>query len=968
MSKRYLSNASLLSVLPAFVLGIGVCGVVQAAAEDASVPPAQAYADQVLPAPSPSDDTDVPITAPLLTPPTQSGSASLAGSASPAGKMMAQGMKAALQAGGKTAVAAVTVPASTAHVLVPPASASVSQPAPVAPAEKKCDQDIQKWEKTCGEAGYPATYVGRIVGETRTSCTDSSLHDVWVTNSCAAPDTLSAKTAKTDAVCGSASNDEFDVVPSANLCAQGTASAVSGDGPWTWACSGINGGTAAACVGHKRVPLRNGSCGEANGAAVSRAPSSDLCAVGVPTTVSGSGPWTWTCLGSGKGSTASCIAPVVVPSPVSAVPVPVVSAPKPDLVPDEPQVAALSPVAATSEKGELCGAASETLAYEAPEKDLCRVGVASVVNGDGPWTWSCTDNEGTSSTCNTLSLKEPAASVASPAASVTTPSLPSAPRATVPAHVLSMPAPRASDVAPSVAMPKFACGPSADLPTKKTPVAGLCEKGASSTVRGTGPWEWSCGKGAAKVSCEAPKLVDASCGSANGMALKMPPSFGLCAEGGASIIEGNGPWTWSCKGVAGGSSASCAASVQTVSSKVDGACGAANGLNLNDTPVKGLCASGVPSAVNASAGLWTWACSGIDEGAVASCSANKITPPKPPGPLVNGLCGASNGAISAVRPTHGLCAAGTLTSIVGNGPWNWDCIGENGGMTVSCTTPMEPPEPVSGACGSASGVSTAVAPQSGLCVSGISGAVNGNGPWTWTCSGVNGGSPASCLAPVTGKTSTGKMGGIPSLMTTSSVPAPPVGLVTPHLPPVEKSTLPRLTLSPAFTSAPVPAQIPPVAAVRDNNAPAATPVLPEGVLPLQPPTFQSALSGAPALQDFPDIGTGLRVPAAHLTLDPSFSVVLFEHGIGAIDKEMTERLDKLADLLLANPTARISLYAYADNEGMTPRDARHLSLNRALALQAYLAARGIAQSRVDIHAEGANTQAPMDRVDIKVNN
>ena len=130
---------------------------------------------------------------------------------------------------------------------------------------------------------------------------------------------------------------------------------------------------------------------------------------------------------------------------------------------------------------------------------------------------------------------------------------------------------------------------------------------------------------------------------------------------------------------------------------------------------------------------------------------------------VNGLCGAANGAMATSQPSDDLCAGGNVSGPVGNGPWNWSCIGVNGGMTVSCTAPLQPPAPIDGVCGDANGVPTLVKPQSGLCSSGILGAVNGVGPWTWTCSGANGGSPASCFAAVAGKT-----GSMPSTMTAAS--------------------------------------------------------------------------------------------------------------------------------------------------------------------------------------------------------
>ncbi len=50
----------------------------------------------------------------------------------------------------------------------------------------------------------------------------------------------------------------------------------------------------------------NGSCGSANGGYFYSAPSTNLCNAGTPTVVSGSGPWTWSCIGVYGGTNASC--------------------------------------------------------------------------------------------------------------------------------------------------------------------------------------------------------------------------------------------------------------------------------------------------------------------------------------------------------------------------------------------------------------------------------------------------------------------------------------------------------------------------------------------------------------------------------------------------------------------------------------------------------------------------------------
>jgi len=48
-------------------------------------------------------------------------------------------------------------------------------------------------------------------------------------------------------VCGSADGNIFTSIPTTNLCSAGNASSVSGTGPWTWTCDGINGGTTDSC-------------------------------------------------------------------------------------------------------------------------------------------------------------------------------------------------------------------------------------------------------------------------------------------------------------------------------------------------------------------------------------------------------------------------------------------------------------------------------------------------------------------------------------------------------------------------------------------------------------------------------------------------------------------------------------------------------------------------------------------------
>jgi outer membrane protein OmpA-like peptidoglycan-associated protein len=740
---------------------------------------------------------------------------------------------------------------------------------------------------------------------------------------------LCSAEAKKAAVCGAAAVAGYREAPQTELCSVGQTSAVTGGGPWNWTCSGINGGAAVTCAAPISV---SGMCGDANGVAVLSTPSENLCTHGHPSRVTGNGPWLWNCAGADGGDTVSCAAPlgkpeVVLPSRKTS---------------DSKQES----VAATSDDYVVCGSAAETVPFAAPEKDLCAKGNATSVSGDGPWSWSCSDDADHSVTCTTPSLKAP-----------------------VKQSPKEMPAPHSAP-ARAVAAKKLVdqpvCGAAADHPTSSIPSDGLCANGKATAVRGNGPWKWSCAKGKQKISCEAIKIEDGSCGAANGSIQKFAPTAALCAGGTPTEMQGTGPWLWSCVGAGGGSSASCSASAQATT-KVDGACGAASSAPQPSRPSANLCDSGMPSTVYGE-GAWTWTCSGLNGGIAASCTAQKeaLAAPAPPGPSVNGLCGSANGVATTEQPEDGLCSTGTATNISGNGPWNWTCIGENGGMVVSCTAPLQPPAPITGVCGGASGVATLVTPRSGLCAAGISSAVNGKGPWTWSCSGTNGGGAVACVAPIASGSDTG----MPSLVTPSvgnEAPTPKAAptssvtakkLVTPHLPagplpPLETGTMPKLVPSKPFHRPREASELPPVPAPGEKD--------------------QSESSAAPAAK-LPSKPLGLdsdgnRIAGNHLVLTDDISMLSFTRGSDVIEPSMTETLDKLVATLQSTAGSRITLTSYAGvADNVTPREARRLSLSRALAVRDYLSSKGVSSGRVDVRALGANVPSgDTDRVDIKAN-
>lgn len=118
-----------------------------------------------------------------------------------------------------------------------------------------------------------------------------------------------------DGACGTSNGVNTTTTPAANLCTAGEASLVSDytmafkSHPeyWTWSCNGIGGGIVASCKASYGTPV-NGACGSSNGQTLTDAPTTGLCTTGTASTVSGSSPWSWSCTGSGGGTTASCVA------------------------------------------------------------------------------------------------------------------------------------------------------------------------------------------------------------------------------------------------------------------------------------------------------------------------------------------------------------------------------------------------------------------------------------------------------------------------------------------------------------------------------------------------------------------------------------------------------------------------------------------------------------------------------------
>ncbi len=174
--------------------------------------------------------------------------------------------------------------------------------------------------------------------------------------------------------------------------------------------------------------------------------------------------------------------------------------------------------------------------------------------------------------------------------------------------------------------------------------------------------------------------------------------------------------------------------------------------------------------------------------------------------------------------------------------------------------------------------------------------------------------------------------------------------------------------APGNFEAPSPAQIPSSPVIDGIDLDASAPELPADAEPVSPPPVRDNIKPTPGLKSSGFGSDGEPVIGNRFTLPEEISVLEFEPGLDNLNQDALGKLDKLVNILRAHGNNHIMLTAYADNSNSSPRDARRLSLSRALAVRDYLTGKGISSARVDVRALGANVPSgEPDRVDIKAN-
>jgi serine protease len=98
--------------------------------------------------------------------------------------------------------------------------------------------------------GHKAATIGTTIyvmgGFTAQASGLSNLNEAYTIQNVSAPQPVNG-------VCGSAHGQPLSDFPMTDLCASGTASVVTGSGPWSWSCGGVYGGTSVNCSTYPRL-------------------------------------------------------------------------------------------------------------------------------------------------------------------------------------------------------------------------------------------------------------------------------------------------------------------------------------------------------------------------------------------------------------------------------------------------------------------------------------------------------------------------------------------------------------------------------------------------------------------------------------------------------------------------------------------------------------------------------------------
>jgi hypothetical protein len=232
-----------------------------------------------------------------------------------------------------------------------------------------------------------------------------------------------------DGTCGSSNGGIFTIAPAANLCSTGTASAVTGAGPFAWTCDGTNGGTAATCSAQLQVVIppadvtpptilsfaTSGTSGAT--ASIALTFSEKVSMTKNLSMVVKIGTFNTVVTGTGSVfniTLMSCCRPLLKPGVVYTLTIPAGSF--------RDAAGNLNAAITTSVSfgsvpvplNGTCGSSNGAFFLVAPTANLCTTGTASVVSGIGPFAWTCAGSNGGATASCSAELQVPPADVTAP--------------------------------------------------------------------------------------------------------------------------------------------------------------------------------------------------------------------------------------------------------------------------------------------------------------------------------------------------------------------------------------------------------------------------------------------------------------------------------------------------------------------------------------------------------------------------
>ena len=348
-----------------------------------------------------------------------------------------------------------------------------------------------------------------------------------------------------------------------------------------------------------------------------------------------------------------------------------------------------------------CGSSHNAVLSSAPSVSLCSTGTASPITGNGPWNWSCGGTGGGTTASCVAQLAD-----TTPNAFTFTSVVDVAPSTVVTSNVVTI---SGINVASPISIVNgtysIGCGATfssaASLISNGQTVCVRHSASASSTTQTTTTLTVGGVSGTfTSTTASSGTPVNGQCGTANGQIASTLPTSNLCSVGVSSLVQGTGPWTWTCIGANGGSTATCAAPIQTWI--VTAGAGAGGAVSPTSQTVNSTASGTITVTPDSGYGIASvTGCGGSLVGnvyttaaVVANCNVYaSFTPTIGP---VNGVCGSANGGSFSVAPTTNLCAAGTASPVTGAGPWNWTCSSVSGGTAATCSATYVAPGICSG--------------------------------------------------------------------------------------------------------------------------------------------------------------------------------------------------------------------------------------------------------------------------------